>query len=474
MDIFKYLSEKGIDTVDRGFYKKIKDWRSWYEGDVPKFHRYTVYQGRNKKINCRRLSLGMGKTACEDMANFLLNERVTMTIEGNANYDYVNKVLDEARWEINGNRYQEWKAATGTVAYVPYCEYEMLNGEILSGRVKIDYVTAENIYPTSWENGIIRECVFTFPHMIGGKKYVHIQYHHIVNGLYVIENMVVKSTSRGSNGGQDLQPEEWRALAPFASLSPMIETGSDKPQFVIDTLNRCNNADPTDDGNPMGIPIFANAIDILQKLDTEYDSYYNEFRLGRKRIFVSPEMLSFADGTPAFDPDDDVFYMLPEDFFAKTNEAIHETNMTLRVSEHSQAISDDLNWYSQKCGFGHDHYKFDRGQVQTATAVISENSDLYRTICKEELVLDRVLQDLVHIILRLGVSCRVAGLDSEAAVRINFDDSIIEDTEAQRTRDRSEIISGIMSREEYRAKWYGETEEQASERLPEQDTGIMM
>lgn len=474
MDVWKYLSSKGIDTVDRGFYKKISDWRSWYNADVPKFHRYQVYQGSGRKIPCKRLSLGMGKTTAEDMANFLLNERVTMTIDGDQNYDYVTKVLSDAQWNVMGNRYQEWKAALGTVAYVPYCEYDMVDGNILGGRVKIDYCTAENIYPTSWENGIIRECVFTFPHMIGGKKYVHLQYHHQnEDGIYVIDNMVVKSTSRGSQGGTDLTPDEWTQLAPFRHLAASVNTGCNEPQFVIDTLNRCNNADPTDDNNPMGISIFANAIDVLRKLDTEYDSYSNEFTMGRKRLFVAPELLQFRDGTPAFDPDDTVYYVLPEDSFAKSGEAIHETNMTLRVSDHSQAIADDLDFLSAKCGFGHDHYQFSKGQVQTATAIISSNSDLYRTICKEELVLDKAIKSLVRIILRLGVTCKVAGLNPDATVKINFDDSIIEDTTALRNRDRSDVISGIMGRAEYRAKWYGETEEQAEARLPEQATGIM-
>lgn len=86
------------------------------------------------------------------------------------------------------------------------------------------------------------------------------------------------------------------------------KNGIREPQFVIDRLNITNNAD---ENNPMGVAIFANAIDTLKKLDIEYDSYCNEFELGRKRIFVRPEMLTNADGTPAFDPDDSVFYALP-------------------------------------------------------------------------------------------------------------------------------------------------------------------
>lgn len=98
----------------------------------------------------------------------------------------------------------------------------------------------------------------------------------------------------------------------FQNLALRVQTGSDKRQFVIDRLNITNNID---DDNPMGIALFANAIDQLKGCDITYDSYINEFVLGRKRIFVAPDMLSYSEfGDPAFDPNDAVFYQLPEEY----------------------------------------------------------------------------------------------------------------------------------------------------------------
>jgi hypothetical protein len=52
-------------------------------------------------------------------------------------------------------------------------------------------------------------------------------------------------------------------------------------------------------------------------------------------------------------------------------------------------------------------------------------------------------------------------------ITVDFDDSIIEDKTAERQTDRQEVASGIMSRLEYRMKWYNETEEEALKNLPE-------
>lgn len=470
MNVFEYFKKKGIDTLSNSFYARIDVWDSWYKSNVRKFHQYRIYGGQGAYTRRHRHSLGMAKKVCEDMANLLLNERVKITVSDKTTDAYVKQVLSANNFTVLGNEYQERKAATGTTAYIPYLKDAEINesGEIQSGTVGINYVEARNIFPTSWENGVVKECIFVFPKTCNRKKYAQFQYHRLISGLYVIETSVVECTS---GTGKELTPEEWNRLPAFQGLVPRTETGSDKPQFVIDRLNIVNNADE-DDSNPMGVPVFANGIDILRKIDLEYDSYANEFDLGRKRIFVSPEMLEDKDGNPTFDTDDTVFYRLPEDYLKDSKEPMKEINMELRIEEHSKAINDDLNYLSLKCGFGTERYKFDGGGIKTATEVISENSDMYRTIQKHEIILDSVIKELIHIIVRLGIVTKVSGLKEEAEITIDFDDSIIEDKQTERGEDRKDVAMGVMGLSEYRAKWYGETEAVAAGKLPEQ-TGVM-
>ena len=474
MNVFHYFREKGIDTLDPAFYRQIEVWRSWYNSDVRKFHRYKVYRGKGGSVNCTRYSLGMAKKVCEDMADLLLNERVTITIADEASDVFVKKVLKANTWEELGNEFQEWKSALGTAAYVVHVRDAVVDGDgnLTGGRVGINYVEAANIFPISWRNKEILECIFTFPGTYKRRKYVHFQYHRLEEmpgaegQQYVIENSVVESTS---GAGKELTPEQWREIPAYRGLAERMETGSDQPLFIIDRLNIVNNADQ-DTTNPMGVALFANALDVVRKIDLEYDSYANEFSLGRKRIFVAPEMLTAHDGNPAFDPDDTVFYELPEEYFkeAGSKEAMHEVNMELRIEEHSKAINDDLNWLSMRCGFGTERYKFEGGGLKTATEVISENSDMYRTLQKHELVLERVLVQLMRAIIRTGISIGIPGINADTDITVQFDDSIIEDKATERKEDRQDVAMGAMSLPEYRAKWYGETLEQAQQNLPEQ------
>ena len=200
-----------------------------------------------------------------------------------------------------------------------------------------------------------------------------------------------------------------------------------------------------------------------------YDSYINEFILGKKRIFAAPELMG-QDlwGNPVFDPSDVVFYQLPEGYLKEGGKPLETVDMNLRADEHEKAINDNLNMLSMKCGFGQNHYKFENGSVQTATQVISENSDMYRTINKHELILEPVLDELIRIIARLG---QILGINTnpDTEIVINFDDSIIEDKQAERQSDRQDVGMGVMSHAEYRAKWYGEALEVAQSKLPEQN-----
>lgn len=462
MNIFSYFKKKGIDTVDASFYRKIEVWKSWYNANVKNFSMYRVYSGRGTYSRRKRKTLGMAKKLSEDIADLLMNERVVLTVSDDKSEKFVKEVLKKNRFMVLMNDYQERKAYTGTAAYVPYITNAQMDGDgtFISGEIAINYVSATNIYPVSWHNGIVTECIFTFVKTVNRKKYVQIQFHRIVDEQYVIENSVLECT-QGGQEGEELTPEQWRKIKPFETLVPKIMTGSTEPQFVIDRLNIVNNADD-DESNPMGIAVFANAIDVLKKMDIEFDSYCNEFDLGRKRIFVAPEMLINADGSLAFDPDDTVFYSLPEDYMSNTGgkEMIREVNMEIRAEQHEKAINDDLNYLSLKCGFGTERYRFDGGNVKTATEVISVNSDMYRMLQKHELILDDVLRQMIRIILRLG---KVLGqqVNENAEITINFDDSIIEDKEAERKRDMNDVSIGAMQLWEYRAKWYGESEEDA-------------
>lgn len=127
MDIFSYFRRKRIDTLDATFYRKIEEWKSWYNGNVRNFSFYRVYTGQGSYTKRKRKTMGMAKKVCEDIADLLLNERVKFVFSDDATGAFVQEVLDENQFLVFGNDYQERKAYTGTVAYIPYTMAQVLN-----------------------------------------------------------------------------------------------------------------------------------------------------------------------------------------------------------------------------------------------------------------------------------------------------------------------------------------------------------
>lgn len=435
MDVLAWLNKRGHRTVSADFYTQINTWMLWYKGKVDTFHKYRVYNGASF-VGCERFSLGLPKLVCEDWANLLLNERVTIDADG---YPGLQDTLDRNNFAVRANQLVELAFAGGTGAFVEYLDAQ--------GLPLIDYVRAEMIYPISWDNGEITECAFASVRKIGKVEALYIQRHLLENGAYTIYNDYVDSKT-----GQPLPLPD--------GVEGEVHTGSAAPLFQIIKPNIVNNVDLD---CPMGLSVFANALDAVKEADLVFDSYCNEFTLGRKRIIlplnmVEVQALDDAVGQPTFDPNDVLFYGI--DLGDDAHKPV-EIDLHIRADEHEKGLQRGLDCVSSKCGLGTTRYRFEQGTAKTATEVVSEKSDLWQNICKHTIVLKKALQDLVRVLAFL----EGAGV---TAVNIDMDDSVItdEDTEYQRLKELAAM--GFAEGWELRVKALKETEEKARASIPAQ------
>lgn len=462
-NIFGKLRELGFKTCPEDFYGYVDLWKSWYDGDVEKFHHYKVYNGQ-KKIKCDRYGLGMAKKVCEDWANLLLTEKVKVTLEGEAEQEFFDKVCKDNSFEVKASELEELTFYGGTTAIIVRAVDVPVNeqtGEVTgTGRLLLDYAYMPNIYPLSWENGRIIECAFATRKVDGEDEYMYVQIHRLTEQkTYDIENYLF----RDNEGVLSQVP-----LDTIADLADVVETVHTKEKdrlFVINRPNIVNNIDPS---LPLGISVYANAIPQLKGCDIAYDTYVNEMITGKKRVVVKAEALQNTEGEPTFDPDDVVFYALPEDSSAGSEATlIQPLDMSLRTPQLNAAIQDMLNMLSARCGFGENHYKFNNGGVATATQIVSENSTLFRTIKKHEIVLEGMLKELARTILRMGNLYCGESLNPDVECTVDFDDSIIEDKQSEFMRDMQLLSAGILNPYEVRMKYMNESEETAKAALPQ-------
>lgn len=420
-EIREYLTKHKYNTASDETYNHIDEWLEWYQNDVERFHKYKVFNGVSTKEE-ERYKLGMAKKVCEDWANLLLNEKVAIKA---GNYEErLQEILDNNNFLVRANQLIEMAFALGTGALVEY-----LDGE----KVVIDYIRADMIYPLSWENGDITECAFGSIRVIDGNEVIYLQIHRLGDAdqgedpeLYYIENKYIDK-------------KDSVELEIPGDMLPLIPTKYDSPLFQIITPNICNNIDLD---SPLGVSVFANAIDQLKGCDLVYDSYMNEFVLGRKRILVPISLAKIQmekDGVaaPAFDASDTVYYQMPGD--RDSNLKLTEVDMSIRANEHELAVQRGLDVLALKTGLGTGRYQFNSSGVKTATEVISDKSDLYQNRQKNAIIVNAALIDMVEAIAFLDAG-------REVEVSIDFDDSIIEDTNTTIDKNIKLVQGGLRSK----------------------------
>lgn len=456
IDVVKYIKKYFPDQEIETQSPYLSLWESWYKGYVGTFHDYTIYNGK-KEVKMRKKSLNIAKKACEDWANLLLNDKCSVTIK---DQDALDEVFADNNFWVEGNNLVEKYMALSMCATVESLENVTIDdkGNVVKtdkAKVKYDYIPAKKIYPITFYKGKLTECAFVSE----GTNTVNISIHKLnAKKEYEVINVTLTVGKGGSIEKEDVYT---------------FQTKSKKPLYQIWKANVANNIDID---SPLGISIFANATDTLMAIDNAYDSFDTEIQYGRRRIFVDEKFIEIdKDGNvnTVFDPNDVAFYVTPaRDSMQGTNpQLIQELASQLRTNDISLALQEQLNIFSASVGFGKNYYTFGASgggrPIQTATGIIAQNSDMFRAIKKHEILLEKAIIDMVEMTAYLINEFTTNKMEIGDRVVVNFDDSIIEDTEAQKTSDRTDVTNGVMSKVEYRMKWYGETKEDAQKTLDE-------
>ena len=91
----------------------------------------------------------------------------------------------------------------------------------------------------------------------------------------------------------------------------------------------------------------------------------------------------------------------------------------------------------------------------TATQYMGERQDTRQNIVKHTKNVTTYVLSVIRPLLWLAVHrFGQAQVDENAAIVIHYDDSYFTDTESDRTRDLREVEAGLMTRDEFRLRWY--------------------
>lgn len=441
-----------------GQHPLLELWKSWYRGDTPWHITKCIRDGH--RSTRKRKSSGIAKLIAEEWASNYANEDTKITVVKNDNIDkQIQKILESEKVFSKFGNFVEKFMALGigaTVVMPSKIELSTENNKIIpskSTRVKISFLDADRIIPITVDDGVCTECAF----IKYSTRTCTLQMHILVNGKYEIHEV----TGTTSVGGKECYNFDY-------SKRKVLKLDIEEPLFQIWHPNLIDNKMLT---NQLGASIYADALDWFKVVDIILDSFYAEFKNGRKKRYVSTDLLYVdANGDQATPPlDDDEIYIPPG---VDGKNLVQEFNGELRVEAYIRGMNFAINIAAAKCGMGDSKFRFDGTSVesmQTATGVRAKQTTFHRNIVKQEnFAADRFKKMLLAIMYVNNTFTSNSQMEfEESDIEVVFDDNIVEDTSTKKAAELTEVQAGVMSIAEFRSHWYDEDYDSAVKFLQE-------
>lgn len=367
--------------------------------------------------------------------------------------DFINEEYQAVISDIR--KYTEYACAKGGLAMKPYAS---------EGHIEVDMVQADRFFPTKFNSRGVTAAVFAESLTVGKKVYTRLEYHQHEGTMYHINNKAFVK--------QDLDNVEvlgkevpLTAVPEWANLQEEVTLKNVKmPLFAYFKIPNANNVDDT---SPLGVSVYSRAINDIKEADNQWTRLLWEFEGSELAIDADITLFKKDDkGNYEFPKGKDrLFRMMDLDDNAEKYKvfapAIRDENLINGFNAILRRIEFNV-------GLAYGTLSDPNTVDKTAEEIKASKQRSHSTVSDIQKSLQTALEQLVYA---MDVMAQLSGLSGRKKYEMSFDwdDSIVTDREQDRKQDIQDVSMGIMRPEEYRAKWYGETVEQARKNLPEQN-----
>lgn len=412
-----------------------------------------MYINESPWLNDDVKGLNLPAAICSEMARLVTMES-SINITGGSKAEMIKEGIQPFLNEISN--YTEFACSTGGVVFKPYLSQK---------GIEIDVVRAGDFYPVEFNSaGEITAAIFPEFKRVGKNLYTRLEYHALHGGRYSIANKAFISkkamvkTDDIVNLGQEINLEEvpeWSDIAPYVEFQ-----NADRMLFSYFKIPLANN---TDIHSPLGVSIYARAVNQIRDADEQYgavlweyksketaiqaaDEFFRKNRQGevilpkgKERLYraMGPNVMS-RDGNPffnAYSPE-----IRDESFFNGYNRIIQKVEFN--------------------CGLAYGTLSDPQVVDKTAEEIKASKQRSYATVKSIQNSLGNALENLVSAV-EVWMSLGGISADGKVEVSCSWDDSLVTDKKYETEQLRADFSMGVVGPVEYRMKRFGETEEQA-------------
>ena len=437
-----YLDKLGYDLPWDAMKGHVNRWDAWMRGKG-EFYDYDDVDSEGRRYHVHRRSVRPAKRVCREWSSLLMDEQTSVQSEDEACNEWLEGYLSSIKFWSRGQGLVQRAFGLGTGAWALWVD-------TAKPKMLIRRHYANMTIPLSWDEDGVTEGAFVTRGHVKGKPIDQLQMHLLNDdGTYDIHTVLL---------------DEMGCEVQMDGVLPVLETGCPTPTFAI---VRPAIENTMEEFSPYGMSVFEDAIDVIQSVDLAYDAIFTEVDVGKIRVFLSDMLLEREEGEEGqrvipFGVDDCTVFRK----VGSSEDLIQEFAPTLRTEAQIRAYRTALQTLGDQCGFGLGYFDIDeKGGIKTATEVSSDNSQLMRSIKEHENLLGDAIAQICRAALHCARKFLGVSLPPEGDVSVKFDDSIIQDTAAEKSQDLAELDL-TLNDWEYRMKWYNEDEETAKANVP--------
>jgi A118 family predicted phage portal protein len=439
--------------------KRIERALIYYRDHFPKI-KYFNTDGHEKMRQLR--SLPLARIASKKLASLIFNEQADVFVNDNEIADkFVQDVLDNDHFYKNFEKYLESGLALGGFAMKPYWDS-------VSGRFKISYIQAPTFFPLKSNTSEISECAIAtqIRRVENGSKvyYTLLEFHEWIDIGYQVTNELYRSTVSTSVGTQVELSRLYENLETCQTLK------LSRPLFTYFKPPGMNNQSIN---SPLGLSIYDNSIDTIDFINTTFDQFWWEVKMGQRRVAIPAQQAKVVfDGEApkhVFDVDQNVFVQIDSGI---DNAEIKDLTTDIRSDAYIKAINQALSLFETQIGVSAGMFSFSGESFKTATEVVAERSDTYQLRNSIANQVERMMQELVVSICELASQTVVDGrvvysgeVPKLQDISVNLDDGVFVDKAAQLDNLLQQVNAGLMSKAEAIAAYRGVSLQEAAQSL---------
>ncbi len=329
---------------------------------------------------------------------------------------------------------------------------------------KTEYLTSDKFIILGFDDdGKPNDVIFLTVKTVSSTSfYTRTERHYMNNGTLTIENKCYHSQSSDRIGKEcaltDVQ--EWSNITPGPFSYPGMEK-MDFGYFRVPLKNRI-------DGSSCGVSIFSEAKEEIKKADYQYGRIDWEYKSGERAIHVDKRALKHNNTTGDTTlPQLDKRLYRGLDLDPDKGELFKEFSPDMRDESFIRGLEKHYRQIEFIVGLSYGDLSNTNEVDKTATEIRASKQRKYNRVTAIQEKIKECLEDYVDA-LAFHNGMFTTGYEFTC----RFSDSILTDEEAERNQDRQDVSMGVMSLAEYRAKWYGETIEEATKNIPEQNAVV--